>query len=64
MRVIIDRFEGDFAVVELSDGKFVNLPKVLVDGAQEGDVIDISINKRETEKRKSDTLDLMSHLFE
>lgn len=64
MRVIIDRFEGDFAVVEIEEGKFVNLPKVLVSGAQEGDVIDISINYSETEKRKGDTLDLMSHLFE
>lgn len=64
MRVIIDRFEGDFAVVELQEGEFVNLPKVLVSDAQEGDVIDISINKEETKKRKRDIEDLMSDLFE
>lgn len=64
MRVVIDRFEGDFAVVELSEGVFVNLPKILVSDALEGDVIDISINKSETEKRKRDIEDLMSHLFE
>ena len=30
MRVIIDRFEGDYAVVELEDGSMVNMPKSLV----------------------------------
>ena len=26
MKVIIDRFEGDYAVVEIDKGNFVNLP--------------------------------------
>ena len=29
MRVIIDRFEEEFAVVELSEGKFYDLPRAL-----------------------------------
>ena len=52
MKVIIDRFEGEYAVVELSIGKFVNMPKELVPNAHEGDVINISIDFEETKKRK------------
>ena len=50
MRVIIDRFEGDFAVVEISEGRFTQIPKLLVENANEGDVVDILVNKDETLK--------------
>ena len=43
MKVVIDRFEGSYAVVEINKGKFVNLPKELVPDAKEGDVIVITI---------------------
>ena len=53
MKVIIDRFEGDFAVVEISTSQFENLPKSLVPfQAKEGDVIKIEIDELETKKRK------------
>ncbi|MGN1457056.1 MAG: DUF3006 domain-containing protein, partial [Acutalibacteraceae bacterium] len=39
MQVIIDRFEGEYAVVEIDSGNFVNLPKILIPDAHEGDVV-------------------------
>ncbi len=64
MQVIIDRFEGEYAVVEIDPTHFANLPKVLVKEAKEGDVIDILINKEETKKRKDKIKELMNDLFE
>lgn len=49
LKIIIDRFEGDFAVVELDDKGLINMPIELVpEGAKEGDVIEIQINHEET----------------
>ena len=53
MKVIIDRFEGEYAVVELEVGKFVNMPKELVPDAHEGDVINIFIDEKETKRFQS-----------
>ena len=64
MKVIIDRFEGDYAVVEIEVGKCVNLPKVLVPNSKEGDVINIEIDTIETNNRKNKINDLMKNLFE
>ncbi len=64
MRVTIDRFEGDFAVVEAEGEIFANLPIALVpDGAREGSVIEITLNDEETKKRKKDAESLMNRLF-
>jgi len=61
--LIIDRFEGDFAIVETSDG-FVNIPiKDLPVSLQEGDVLNISIDKNETESRKKRIEGMMKTLF-
>ena len=64
MEVIVDRFEGDYAVVEIAIGKCVNIPRVLVPDAKEGDIIKIEIEKNETEKRKKYIKDLMNNVFE
>jgi ribosome recycling factor len=64
MEVIVDRFEGDYAVVEIAIGKCVNIPRVLVPDAKEGDIIKIEIEKKETEKRKKYIKDLMNNVFE
>lgn len=54
MKVTIDRFEGDFAVVEYETGKTANMPKVLLDStAKEGDIIEISLLSEETKERKN-----------
>ena len=61
MKITIDRFEGDFAVVELPDGKFCNMPLCLVPkGASEGSVIEITCDddksKAENIRRRMDKL--------
>ena len=64
MWVIIDRFEGDYAVVEITPDNFVNIPKVLVKDAKEGDVIRIEVDQKETSKRKEKINNLMNQVFE
>lgn len=63
MKVIIDRFEGDMAIVEIEEGLFASISKVLVPEALEGDVINISIDKSETKNRKEKINNLMNDLF-
>ncbi|NTW96628.1 MAG: DUF3006 domain-containing protein [Erysipelotrichaceae bacterium] len=63
MKVIIDRFEGDYAVVELPNETFIDVPKALFPDAKEGDVIDVSVDKEDTERRKAKIEELMKELF-
>lgn len=64
MKWIIERFEGDFAVVEC-DGNCFNLPKyALPSDVREGDVVEVSINKNETEKAKNDAESFLKNLFD
>ena len=44
MKVIIDRFEGDIAVLECN-GEMLNAPAKLFENAKEGDHIEISVIK-------------------
>jgi hypothetical protein len=61
--LIIDRFEGDFAVVETDKG-MINIPKAdMPNGAKEGDVLSIAINSDETASRKKRIEDKMNRLF-
>ena len=64
MKVIIDRFEGEFAVVEIETGKCINIPKILIPNSKEGDVVNIGIDEKETEDRKKHIQDLMNNVFE
>lgn len=52
MKAVIDRFEGNFAVIELEDGGFSNLPKELVPGAKEGDIVTITTESYKTDAQK------------
>lgn len=45
MKVIIDRFEEDLAVVEL-DGEMLNAPRALFAGANEGDTVELTVLPR------------------
>ncbi len=64
MKIIIDRFEGDFAVVEMEDKTTVNIPKQIIPrGAKEGTVISIEIDHSETEKRRQIISDKMKRLW-
>lgn len=65
MKVIIDRFEGNYAIVELENRSTVDMPKKLIpEGAKEGDVLSIEIATDETNRRKERIKKLMDDLFE
>ena len=64
MRWIIDRIEEGFAVVEAEDEQIYNIPlDAFGEEVREGDVINISVDKNETEERKEIIEDLMDDLF-
>lgn len=63
MYVTIDRFEGKFAVVELPDGRFANLPRALVPaGTGEGCVLKIEYDPAETERRQKEARTLFDEI--
>lgn len=63
VRIIIDRFEGKFAVVELKNKSRINMPKELVPkGAKEGDILEIRIDKEETQRRRKRIENLLKDL--
>ena len=71
MRLIIDRFEGQYAVCEVFDEKrMINLEKkTLPEDAEVGDVLDVSeagimIDIDETESRKKRIKGLLDSLWE
>lgn len=70
MKGIIDRFEEEYAVIELSDGSFKEINKIyLPQEIKEGDCIvitnnQISLDLEENQKRKSRIKNLMEDLFE
>lgn len=70
MRGIIDRLEGDIAVVEIAGKIMKNIHvSVLPYGVKEGAVIDFYsgkwwLNKEETQKRRADMSKKMDKMFE
>lgn len=65
---IIDRFEGDFVVLELQDKRIINIEKSKIPiEAVVGDVLsidkDITIDLEETEKRKKYIQDLTRDIW-
>ena len=64
MRVILDRFEGNYGIVEMEDKTFVEIPRVLLVNAKEGDVISINVDINETERQKKEIESLMNDLFQ
>lgn len=64
-KAIIDRFEGDFAIIELQNRKMVSVPReILPECAKEGDVILISVDDKETQKRNESIRNLFESLKE
>ena len=63
---IIDRFEDEFVIVEMPDGKMLKLPAALLQGmsCKEGDVLSLSIDDGETQRRRKKINCLMDDLFE
>lgn len=56
MKLIIDRFEGEFAVCETPDSKFVNIPKIVLENAREGSCINITVSEDNTLKEENENL--------
>ena len=44
-RVIVDRFEGEMAVVETENGKLQKIPGIFIPDAHEGDCVDLITGK-------------------
>ncbi len=64
MKVIIDRFEGEFAVLELENGEFVSVSvKILPENASEGSVLKITCDENETEKKRTAAKIKMDSIF-
>ena len=63
MKIIIDRFEGEFAVAELPDGGTANIPRVLVPDAKEGDAVSIEVDRDETARRQKRVRSLMDEVW-
>ena len=64
MKVIIDRIEEKFAVAELPDGSFADIPRVLLPNGKEGDVVIIQIDRDETVKRTEKIQAMIQQVFE
>ncbi|HHW26838.1 MAG TPA: DUF3006 domain-containing protein [Firmicutes bacterium] len=63
---IIDRFEGDWAVIEWENGLTFNFPRALLPpGAKSGDVVEfnVSIDRSGTEMRRIRIKRLEDDLF-
>lgn len=64
MKITIDRFEEDFAIVELENKDMVEVPRVIIpEEAKEGDIISITIEKAETDERKERIRGKFDRLF-
>jgi len=69
MKVIIDRFEGKYAVCEKEDGNMINIEKDKIgQHAKEGDVLlvtenEITIDEVATVNRKKDIEELTKDLW-
>lgn len=60
---IIDRFEGDYAVVGCGDVYFDVPIGALPECVREGDVLEININVSETESRTEQLKNRLNNLF-
>ncbi len=64
MKFIIDRFEGEFAIVELENMEMLDMSrKLLPQDAKEGDTINVTIDEIETENRRKRIQDKFDSLF-
>ncbi len=62
--LIIERFEGELAVLE-TDGKPLSIPRgLLPPEAREGDLLTISIDRDATDARRNQIKKLLGTLFE
>lgn len=64
MKIVIDRFEGEFAIVELPDGKTIDCPKKLIpSNAKEGSILTITVDETSTNEKLQKNTERMNRLF-
>ena len=64
MRIIVDRFEGNIAVVELENGQMIDCPKALLPAnAKEGSIINITVDEEATNAKLNEVTERMNKLF-
>lgn len=63
MTFTIDRIEDNYLIVELENGKTIDIPKELIPNAKENDIYTITLNESEMEKRKNNINNLINDLF-
>ena len=60
----IDRFEENFAIVELPNGNIINCPKELLPkNAKEGCILTITIDENATKEKLKKITNRMNNLF-
>ena len=65
MKFIIDRFEGEFAVVELENREMIDIPICMIPAdAKEGNTLKIIIDEEETAIRRKRIEEKFKNLFE
>ncbi len=65
MKLVIDRFEGEWCVCEYEAGKTLDIPcDLLPKDAKEGDTLCISIDRTETKTQKEYAEQLRKRLFD
>ena len=64
MRIIIDRLEGDFAIVELPSGQMIDCPRAMLpDSAKEGSILNITVDEEATNDKLQKVTERMNELF-
>jgi Protein of unknown function (DUF3006). len=64
MKFTIDRFESEYAVVELENQTMINIPRCALPAeAKEGDIISVIIDAAETDKRRENIKKLMDDVW-
>lgn len=64
MRLIVDRFEKEWAVVELEDGSFAEMPRIcLPNDVKQGSIVEIKTLCEDTRKRKTEMRAKMASIF-
>lgn len=63
MQIVIDRFEGEFAIVELPDGKMAKVEKTILAAFSEGDVIMLKKDAEATEQAKKQAEQALADLI-
>lgn len=64
MEVIVNRIEGNYLILELENGNVIDVPKELIPEAKEGDIVNITIDKEKTKRKKEEIEHLINSIFE